>query len=262
MQQITTIKALRSYRQALEGGVGLVATMGALHAGHLSLVAAAKQASDYVLVSIFVNPTQFNQGSDLDKYPKTLAADLQQLAAAGVDAVFLPDFAMMYPDEYQYQLTENSLSLLYCGAHRPGHFDGVLTVLMKLFNLIQPNQAYFGEKDYQQLILIRGLVKTFFVDIQIVACPIIREADGLAMSSRNLGLTPVERKIAPQLFATLMQDSSLSQKRQHLNAIGFDVDYLEVLDDRLLAAASLGEIRLIDNISIDNLPSESQGVTK
>ena len=257
MQRLDSIDALKTYRGACSGQVALVPTMGALHAGHLSLVAAAKQHSDHVVVSIFVNPTQFNQASDLEQYPNTLEADLQQLAAAGVDAVFLPDYAMIYPDEYTYQLTESSLSQLYCGAHRPGHFDGVLTVVMKLFNLVKPKQAYFGEKDYQQLRLIQGMVKAFFIGIDIVSCPIIREVDGLAMSSRNVRLTTLQRKVAPQLYATLVANSSLSEKRQQLTNFGFDVDYLEVLGDRLLVAASLGEIRLIDNV-----PYQSTGAAQ
>lgn len=257
MQRLKSINQLQQYRKAVAGSLALVPTMGALHAGHLSLVAAAKQNSERVLVSIFINPTQFDHASDLANYPNTMEADLVQLAAAGVDAVFLPDYLMMYPDNYQYQLTENVLSQRFCGAHRPGHFDGVLTVVMKLFNLIQPNQAYFGEKDYQQLNLIRGMVSAFFMNIQIVSCPIVRESDGLAMSSRNLRLTTIERKIAPQLYATLIEDSSLSEKEQHLNAIGFDVDYLEVMGDRLLAAVSLGEIRLIDNV-----PHKAEGAEK
>ncbi len=248
MQQITTITALQTYRKTCQGSVGFVPTMGALHQGHLSLVQAAQQDNDHVLVSIFVNPTQFNQASDLAKYPNTLAQDLQQLEAAGVDAVFLPDFALLYPDDYAYQVTEKALSTQFCGAHRPGHFDGVLTVVMKLLNLVSATHAYFGEKDYQQLRLIRGMVDAFFITTEIVACPIIREADGLAMSSRNLRLSAIERKIAPQLYATLVADTSLSAKREQLSAIGFAVDYLAVLDDRLLAAASLGEIRLIDNV--------------
>jgi len=253
MQRIKSIEALKRYQKTLSGSVGLVPTMGALHQGHLSLVAAAKGAdakegNDVVVVSIFVNPTQFNNGKDLEKYPNTLEADLLQLEAAGVDAVFLPDFEMMYPDNYQFQLTEKSLSRLYCGAHRPGHFDGVLSVVMKLFNLIKPNKAYFGEKDYQQLCLIKGMVEAFFLDVEIVSCPIIREGDGLAMSSRNLRLTPIERKIAPRFYATLIADISLVNKKEQLTSIGFDVDYLEVMDNRLLAAASLGDIRLIDNV--------------
>lgn len=261
MQIIDSIAGLNTYRNSLKGSVALVPTMGALHAGHLSLVEHAKadnaHANDRILVSIYVNPTQFTQASDLDKYPNTLAADLEQLKAAGVDAVFLPDYAMVYPDQYNYQLIEKSLSQLYCGAHRAGHFDGVLTVVMKLFNLIKPNCAYFGEKDYQQLKLIEGMVEAFFLAVDVVACPIIRETDGLAMSSRNMRLTATERKIAPEFYATLIADNSLSEKQQHLAAIGFEVDYLEELDGRLLAAASLGEVRLIDNVPFETAGEKS-----
>jgi pantoate--beta-alanine ligase len=172
------------------------------------------------------------------------------LADAGVTAVFLPNKETMYPDDYRYQVAETELSCLYCGAHRAGHFDGVLSVVMKLFNLAQPTRAYFGEKDYQQLTLIQGMVQAFFMSIEIVPCPVVRESDGLAMSSRNLRLSPIERKIAPQLYATLTADTSLADKRQRLADLGFDLDYLEVYQDRLLVAAKLGEIRLIDNVPL------------
>lgn len=249
MQRIDSLESLKTFVRTSTGSLALVPTMGALHAGHLSLVAAAKQRNEVVMVSIFINPTQFNQASDLAQYPQTLAADLLQLNEAGVDAVFLPDVDMIYPDDYQYQLTEKSLSQRYCGAHRPGHFDGVLTVVMKLFNLVKPNQAYFGEKDYQQLALLKGMVAAFFLDVEIIACPIMREADGLAMSSRNVRLSADARKLAPQLYATLKDNSSLSEKRHQLNQSGFDVDYLEVMHDRLLVAASLDGVRLIDNVA-------------
>ncbi len=247
MLRLETIDALQAYRQQVNA-VGFVPTMGALHQGHLSLVSAARKDNEYVVVSIFVNPTQFDQAADLDQYPNTLEQDLQRLEAAGVDAVFLPDFAAMYPDDYAYQITENVLSSQFCGAHRPGHFDGVLSVVMKLLNLVQPQRAYFGEKDYQQLHLIQGMVRAFFMKVEIVPCPIIREDDGLAMSSRNLRLTPAQRKIAPHLYMTLTENSTVSAKKQRLNTLGFEVDYIAVMGERLLAAASLGDIRLIDNV--------------
>ncbi|WP_223787017.1 pantoate--beta-alanine ligase [Marinicella meishanensis] len=248
MQRLTDISALQAWRQDAKGTVGFVPTMGALHRGHLTLVEAALANNDQVVVSIFVNPTQFDQASDLAHYPNTLAQDLQQLADVGVTAVLLPNQETMYPDDYRYQVAENELSRLYCGAHRAGHFDGVLSVVMKLFNLVQPTRAYFGEKDFQQLTLIQGMVQAFFLPIEIVPCPVVRESDGLAMSSRNLRLSPIERKIAPQLYATLTADTSLADKRQRLADLGFDLDYLEVYQDRLLVAAKLGEIRLIDNV--------------
>ncbi len=250
MQRLADINALNAYLAELTGSMGFVPTMGALHAGHLSLVSAAKVANDHVVVSIFINPTQFDQAADLDQYPNTLEQDLQQLEAAGVAAVFMPDYNSMYPDEFAYQVSENKLSKQFCGAHRPGHFDGVLSVVMKLFNLLKPTRAYFGEKDFQQLQLIQGMVEAFFIDTEIIACPIIRESDGLAMSSRNLRLSPIQRKIAPQLHAILIAETSLADKKQRLADLGFEVDYLAVYNNRLLAAASLGEIRLIDNVPL------------
>ncbi len=254
MEILKDISALRLWRQA-QTKVGFVPTMGALHAGHLSLVEEAKIHSEQVLVSIFVNPTQFDQVADLEKYPNTLDADLKKLKTAGVDAVFLPDFDQLYPDDYRYQISENDFSMALCGAHRPGHFDGVLTVVMKLLQLSEANQAYFGEKDYQQLRLIRGMVKAFFLNVDIIACPIVREADGLAMSSRNLRLTQEQRAIAPQLYQIIRSGHSIERMQRAIEKAGFELDYLTTQGDRLLVAASLGEIRLIDNVPYDNLVS-------
>ncbi len=238
--------------------VGFVPTMGALHKGHLSLIEKAKAENEIVVVSIFVNPTQFDNKEDLIKYPKDLKKDLQFLEDVNCDVVFAPETVEIYPKEiksesYDFGGLEHEME----GKHRKGHFDGVGTIVKKLLEIVKPNTAYFGEKDFQQLLIVKKLVEKYNLSVKIVGCTIFREDDGLAMSSRNLRLTPIERKIAPQLYATLMSDSSLSQKRQQLNAIGFDVEYLEVMDDRLLAAASLGEIRLIDNI-----PFELEGVSK
>lgn len=252
MKILKDIGALRAWRQA-QTKVGLVPTMGALHAGHLSLVDKAKTHSEQVLVSIFVNPTQFDQAADLEKYPNTLDADLKKLEATGVDAVFLPDFDQLYPDDYRYQISENDFSMALCGAHRPGHFDGVLTVVMKLLQLSDANQAYFGEKDYQQLRLIRGMVKAFFLNVEIIACPIVREADGLAMSSRNLRLSKAQRATAPQLYQIIRSGLSIERMQNAIEKAGFELDYLTTQGDRLLVAASLGEIRLIDNVPYDNL---------
>ena len=248
MQRITSVNELQAFRRNLKGQVGFVPTMGALHEGHVSLVKQSMADNDHTLVSIFVNPTQFDQSADLAAYPNTLETDLNTLEAMGVDAVFLPDFDIMYPDDYAYVLSEHRLSRKFCGAHRPGHFDGVLTVVMKLFNLSQPDRAYFGEKDYQQLMLIRGMVAAYFLPVQVIACPIIREADGLAMSSRNLRLTAAQRKLAPMLHQVMTSHSTLNDMHRRLEKLGFEVDYLEVMNDRLLAAASLGDIRLIDNV--------------
>ncbi|MGJ8664097.1 MAG: pantoate--beta-alanine ligase [Marinicella sp.] len=247
MRQLDSPEALQEYRAGINSSIGLVPTMGALHAGHLTLIEASKANNERTIVSIFVNPTQFNQSNDLAQYPNTLAQDIASLEELAVDAVFLPTFETMYPDGYSYQVTEKDLSQQYCGAHRPGHFDGVLSVVMKLLNLVQADHAYFGEKDYQQLSLIKGMVAAFFIPTKIIPCAIVRETDGLAMSSRNIRLTPIQRKIAPMLYQILSDDSSLTEKREQLETLGFDVDYLSILDNRLLAAATLGDIRLIDN---------------
>ncbi len=247
MDILRDIASLKRWRLN-QSAVGFVPTMGALHDGHLSLVDQAQKDDMTVLVSIFVNPTQFNQASDLEAYPNTLDADLAALDQAGVAAVYLPDFDQVYPDGYRYQVNENTLSQQLCGAHRPGHFDGVLTVVMKLFNLVKPERAYFGEKDHQQLQLIQGMVAAFFMDIEVVACPIIRESDGLAMSSRNLRLTPEQRALAPQLHQTMASGVPIQQMKQRLSDLGFVVDYLESHGGRLYGAAFLGEIRLIDNV--------------
>ena len=243
-------KALNDYR-ASNGGVdvGFVPTMGALHAGHMSLVAQARKNNALVMVSIYINPTQFDQAADLQHYPQQLDEDLALLEAAGVDAVLLPTYDWIYPDDYSYQLSEHGLSQKLCGAHREGHFDGVLTVVMKLFNMVRPTRAYFGEKDYQQLHLIKGMVQAFFMPVEVVACATMREQDGLAMSSRNLRLSAEQRRTAPLLYQVLSNDADIEGKIEALETAGFKVEYIEQLDDRLLAAAHLGQVRLIDNVA-------------
>jgi len=250
---LKSIEELYNYRKGIQDqSLGLVATMGALHQGHISLVKKSINDNSQTMVSIFVNPTQFDQSNDLNNYPNTLNQDIIKLKNTGVNAVFIPNFKDIYPDNYAYQIHEKFLSKQYCGAHRNGHFDGVLTVVMKLFNLVIPDKAYFGEKDYQQLTLINNMVMAFFMNIKIISCPIVRENDGLAMSSRNLRLTPEQRKVAPKLFQTLNQNLSCDQIALKLTELGFKVDYVEKLDNRLLAAVYLGEIRLIDNLEITN----------
>jgi pantoate--beta-alanine ligase len=253
MKTMQLIQQFRDYRKTINTSVGLIPTMGALHAGHLSLIKQSLAENDKTIVSIFVNPTQFDNKNDLNHYPNLIERDLQQLQSIGVDCVLLPEFEQMYPDNYSYKVSENVLSHQFCGAHRDGHFDGVLTVVMKLFNIVQPNKAYFGEKDFQQLTLIKQMVQAFFMPIEVVAGATVREQDGLAMSSRNLNLTAVERKIAPKLYQTISSGESLKQMNTELEAYGFKIDYLEILDNRLLVAAFLGQVRLIDNIEINSL---------
>ena len=169
---------MKSWRRAKNGTVGFVPTMGALHSGHEELLKRARIENDFVILSIFVNPTQFNDPNDFAKYPKTWEQDCAMAQRNGVDAIFLPRYAEMYPDNYRYKVSENDYSRILDGAHRPGHFDGVLSVVMKLFNLTVPHRAYFGEKDFQQMTLIKGMVESFFMNLEIVPVPTVREHDG------------------------------------------------------------------------------------
>lgn len=253
--------------------VMLVPTMGALHDGHLTLVRAAKRVQGaVVVVSIFVNPLQFGADEDLDRYPKTFDDDLAQLRAEGVDIAFTPTAAQMYPDGPRTSVQPGPLGAELEGASRPTHFAGVLTVVLKLLQIVRPDTAFFGEKDYQQLVLIRQMVADLNVDTSIVGLPIVREPDGLAMSSRNRYLSEVERDQAGALSAALLagmyaasggKPAALDAARAVLDEVpAIDVDYLEVRDPalgpapaegmaRMLLAARLGATRLLDNIAID-----------
>jgi pantoate--beta-alanine ligase len=251
MKVFKSISEWQTYRDKLkESPVGFVPTMGALHEGHLSLVKASTQNNAFTIVSVFINPTQFDEQSDFEKYPNDYRSDLQRLETAGVNAVLLPDTEQIYRDEYRFKVTESDFSRRFCGAHRPGHFDGVLTVVMRLLNLVRPDHAYFGEKDYQQLQLIRDMVSAFFMPVEIISCPTVREADGLAMSSRNQHLDAGNREKAAKLFAALKHSQSAAEARKVLAGQGFEVDYVEDIPNRRLAAARLGNTRLIDNVEI------------
>jgi pantoate--beta-alanine ligase len=242
---------LEHRRSRGSGETGFVPTLGALHEGHLALVRRAKAENARAWVSIFVNPAQFNDPGDLERYPRTMEQDLALLEGAGCDLVFVPRANEIYRDGYRYRVTENEHSLELEGASRPGHFDGVLTVVLKLLLLTRAERAYFGEKDFQQLQLVEGLVHGFFLDTRIVRCPTVREPDGLAMSSRNRLLSPVERARAPALYRAL-KDSVAARKppedaAEALTREGFHVDYVADRDGRRLAAVRLGRVRLIDN---------------
>jgi pantoate--beta-alanine ligase len=280
-----TVDSIVQLRRALErqNSIALVPTMGNLHAGHLDLVKLAKQQATCVVVSIFVNPLQFGTNEDLANYPRTLAADCEKLQAAGADIVFVPSVAEMYPD-FDGQALKQSITVQLpavandlCGASRPGHFAGVATVVLKLFNLVQPQVAVFGKKDYQQLFIIREMVKQFNLAITILAADTVREPSGLAMSSRNGYLSSAEKVQASQLraelvsvseqikqqgvranFSSLEQAAALNLQRQ-----GWQVDYVAIraasnlqaasagdTDVVVLAAAKLGTTRLIDNLSL------------
>lgn len=229
--------------------VGFVPTMGALHDGHASLLRRAKEENDFVVLSVYVNPTQFNDPKDLETYPATLERDVEVAGLAGVDVVLVPTYPQIYPDGYTYRVTESERSLELEGAHRPGHFDGVLTVVMKLLNLVGATKAYFGEKDHQQLSLVKGMTEAFFIPTEIVPCATLRERDGLAMSSRNVKLTPDDRKLAPRFAAALTEAPTVVEARERLAKDGFEVDYVEDVNGRRYGAVRLGNVRLIDNVA-------------
>jgi len=257
--------------------VALVPTMGSLHAGHVSLVELAREHAERVVVSIFVNPTQFGEGEDFDKYPRTLERDKRRLKTAAADLIFAPDVDTVYPFGLENATTISvpGLTENFCGASRPGHFDGVTTVVARLFVLVQPDVAIFGQKDYQQQLVIRRMTEDMSLPVTIITAATVREDDGLAMSSRNAYLTDAERRTAPVLFETLSHiGTELQNGRrdfselesvalQRLTAAGFDVDYFAIrralnleipnrdCDDLVvLTAAGLGKARLIDNIVV------------
>lgn len=242
---------IKSWRQSLGAtNVGFVPTMGALHEGHASLVDKSKAECGKTCVSIFINPTQFNDPNDYANYPTDVETDLDLLESKGVDLVFLPEREEIYQDQYRFKVSESELTKKLCGRFRPGHFDGVLTVVMKLLNIVTPDKCFMGEKDFQQLLLVQEMAKTFFINTEIVACPTLREADGLAMSSRNRRLSPDHRELAPLLFAKLKTAQSLQQAQEELTIAGFEVEYLEEHFNRRFVAAKLGHVRLIDNVSL------------
>lgn len=256
--------------------VGFVPTMGALHEGHISLINRAKKENDIVVCSVFVNPIQFNNPADLEKYPRTPEKDIEKLEQAGCDAVFMPTAEEMYPNKVEDHYDFGDIEHVMEGACRPGHFNGVAIVVRKLFEIVNPNKAYFGEKDFQQLAIIKKMVRDLNMNLEIVPCPIVREIDGLAMSSRNVRLNETERAIAPKIFATLNESitkkdvmSPSEMKKYTLDKYAeikeFDVEYVEITDEinlkslenwnecdhaRIFVALQLGPVRLIDNVRI------------
>jgi len=245
-------KNWQSLRKTLSGSLGFVPTMGNLHAGHIDLCNRARAENDHVLVSIFVNPTQFNQKSDYEKYARTFDADCALLDAAGVDYVFHPDETAMYPDAYHVQVSEQEDARVLEGAFRLGHFTGMLTVVLKLLNIAGADRAYFGEKDFQQLLLVRKMAEALFLPVEIIGCPTRRAEDGLALSSRNARLTPEQRAKAPVLAALLQSGLPDAAVMKKLEEEGFRPEYVETRWGRRLAAAWLGDVRLIDNVPADD----------
>jgi pantoate--beta-alanine ligase len=271
MKIFKNINELKNYRKSLKGSIGLVPTMGALHNGHLSLIRKSVLENDITIVSIFVNPTQFLPGEDLDKYPKREQADIKICELAGVDAVFIPDIKEMYCEIEPKILAPNEKAYILEGLQRPGHFDGVLRVVLKLFGIINPTNAYFGKKDAQQLYLIKNMVNSLFLDVNIKECEIVREDDGLALSSRNAYLNQTDRKEALKISKSLKVASKAMMKGEFecttlKNLMketmrNLDIEYIEIVDrdfnkiDKILlknsiilVAAKVGTTRLIDNL--------------
>ncbi len=250
MEVIRDLNVWRELRKGVKGeDVGCVPTMGALHLGHRSLLERCRRENSISVLTIFVNPTQFDQPQDLKSYPKTFEADCQMAHEVGIDYILAPTYEQIYEDGYRFKVVEKEISGLLCGEHRPGHFDGVLTIVMKLLHLVQPRRAYFGEKDFQQMVLIQDMVKAFFMDVDIVPCPVVREESGLAMSSRNRHLSEQNRILASNLFHHLSSlDESCDQVKEKLSRLGFDVDYVEERFGRRLGAVRLSGVRLIDNV--------------
>lgn len=230
--------------------LGFVPTMGNLHQGHLSLIEQSCRHHEMTVVSLFVNPKQFDNPNDFTHYPKTLEADLNLLRAAKVDFCLLPSAEAMYADQFRYQVTENHFSQKLEGAHRPGHFTGVLTVVMKLLNLVNPDGVYFGEKDYQQYQLIRDMALAFFMPVQVILCKTIREDSGLAYSSRHNRLTKDQLAIAHRFAQIFHQNKAIEETEKALEEEGLIMDYLIDYERRRYVAVKLGEIRLIDNYEL------------
>ncbi|MGD9862116.1 MAG: pantoate--beta-alanine ligase [Pseudodonghicola sp.] len=275
IRKLAEIRALTAGWKAAGESIGVVPTMGALHAGHMSLVETAKAQCDRVIVWIFVNPKQFNNPEDLANYPRTEHEDAAKLAPYGVDAVYAPDVDQVYPEGFATGVSVSGLTDVLCGAHRPGHFDGVATVVSKIFLQTGADRAYFGEKDFQQLLVVRRMARDLDIPIEVVACPTVREASGLALSSRNLRLTPEGLEKAARLYPVLRdvaeelaQGSRFhpleARARARLAEAGFgEVEYFELrstaglaaLDHadcpaRLFAAAWMDGVRLIDNVAV------------
>jgi pantoate--beta-alanine ligase len=281
MQIIKSVSEMNNLQKWWRGegrAIGFVPTMGALHEGHLSLIRRSKEENDRTVVSIFVNPAQFGPHEDLQKYPRSIELDLEKLYALHADAVFMPDESEMYPEGYSTSIDMGDMGMMLCGSDRPGHFNGVATVVAKLFNIIMPHRAYFGQKDFQQSVVIKKLVREMNFPVDIVVCPIVREPEGLAMSSRNAYLSEEERKASLILYRALKLGEELINSRglDDTSAVKKEmekllkseplvkIDYVDIVDPHSLdpiqrilfagaicIAVKIGNTRLIDNIVVE-----------
>lgn len=251
MKIFDNLAVWQDFRKTLQGEApGFVPTMGNLHQGHLSLIQKSQTENATTVVSLFVNPKQFNNPEDYIQYPVTLEEDFAKLREARVDYCLLPAVADVYADGYRYQISENSAALTLEGKQRPGHFTGVLTVVMKLLNLVSPKSVYLGEKDYQQYVLLRDMVKAFFMPVQVILCPTVREQSGLACSSRNNRLNSSQKEVAARFARIFLQKKPEAALVAALEAEGIEVEYLAQREGRRFIAIRLGDIRLIDNYSL------------
>lgn len=253
MQIIYSCQEFKKLRNQLNTSIGFVPTMGNLHEGHASLLLKSKQENELTALSIFINPTQFNNSEDLKSYPRTLEEDKKIAESLSVDYLFLPTASDIYPDNYRYKMTESITSTVLEGKCRPSHFEGTLTIVMKFLLIIRPTRAYFGEKDYQQYLLVKNMTQAFFLETDIIGCPTIRNENGLPLSSRNNRLTSEQLEKAqlfPQLFHTQLTPEEITS---NLISAGFEVEYVEDYNSRRFAAVKLDGIRLIDNISLEAL---------
>jgi pantoate--beta-alanine ligase len=277
IDSINDIKAVIKAQKSMGKTIGLVPTMGYLHEGHMSLVSMSVQHNDFTVLSVFVNPVQFGPNEDFERYPRDIDRDIKMAEAAGVDVVFSPSVSEMYPDGYKTYVEVEGITNILCGRTRPGHFKGVTTVVNKLFNIVQPDRAYFGQKDAQQVVVIKKMVSDLNMNLEVVSCPIVREKDGLAMSSRNVYLGGEERKSALILSKSLFEAEELIKKGEtgkenilkyiidrikseksaqidYIEIVNADsLDSIEFLEGRVLIALAVkfGNTRLIDNVIVE-----------
>ena len=251
MRIISDIKKWNIARKKLrDKTIGFVPTMGNLHAGHLSLCQQSKKDNNITIVSIFINPTQFNYAKDFELYPRTFEHDKKLLLSNNIDYLLLPDAQSLYPDNYNIKIIETELSQILEGKYRPGHFQGMLTVVLKLLNIVQASRAYFGEKDYQQLLLVKKMSNALFLPTKIIACPTVREKNGLALSSRNTRLNHIQYQKAAYFCRILKNINNINIIIAKLKLLNIKIDYITEQWGRRLGAIWIDDIRLIDNVSI------------
>jgi pantoate--beta-alanine ligase len=250
IKKISGWEKIRDNKEFSKKSLGFVPTMGALHKGHIALIKRSLKQNDVTVVSIFVNPTQFSNKEDFQNYPNTFESDLKTLEKLNVDYLLNPKYNKIYPDEYSYKVIESKFSKKLCGQFRKGHFDGVLTVILKLLNIVRPDRIYFGEKDFQQLELVKRMIKAFFINTKVIAVKTVRDSNGLALSSRNCRLNKKELKKASEFPRILNLNLPLEDIKFLLEEVGFRVEYVEQIGKRRFGAVYINNIRLIDNVRV------------